>query len=95
MGLSLAGSQYMLQSGAMHLQHHRGITEALIHAIDRPARRHSSRYDGTSGRGRRTSLPRHPALSLIYKRQATDLQQMSDLPEPLRQRLRERLYGVA
>jgi len=28
----------------------------------------------------------------IYKRQATDLQQMSDLPEPLRQRLRERLY---
>src|SRR5215510_3454105 len=28
----------------------------------------------------------------IYKRQATDLQQMSDLPESLRQRLRERLY---
>ena len=28
----------------------------------------------------------------IYKRQATDLQQMSDLPEPLRQRLRERVY---
>src|SRR5215470_15467247 len=28
----------------------------------------------------------------IYKRQATDLRHMSDLPEPLRQRLRERLY---
>jgi 23S rRNA (adenine2503-C2)-methyltransferase len=28
----------------------------------------------------------------IYKRQATDLQQMSDLPEPLRQRLREHVY---
>ncbi len=28
----------------------------------------------------------------IYKRHATDLQQMSDLPEPLRQRLRQRLY---
>jgi 23S rRNA (adenine2503-C2)-methyltransferase len=28
----------------------------------------------------------------IYKRQATNLQQMSDLPEPLRQRLRERVY---
>jgi 23S rRNA (adenine2503-C2)-methyltransferase len=28
----------------------------------------------------------------VYKRQATGLQQMSDLPEPLRQRLQERLY---
>ena len=28
----------------------------------------------------------------IYKRQVTDLQQMSDLPEPLRQRLQERVY---
>jgi 23S rRNA (adenine2503-C2)-methyltransferase len=28
----------------------------------------------------------------IYKRQATDLQQMSDLPEPLRQGLQERVY---
>lgn len=31
----------------------------------------------------------------VYKRQATSLQQMTDLPEPLRQRLQERLYVSA
>ena len=34
MELSLAGPRYVLQSGALYVKHHRGITEALIHAID-------------------------------------------------------------
>jgi hypothetical protein len=32
--LSLAGFQYVLQFGALHVPRPRSITEALIHAID-------------------------------------------------------------